>query len=77
MSRELHKGETDLQKFQRLFDALNMRTVKNGLEVRVANLDAGKHDAGKLIKNHGLNLELSTEGSMVNLRAFLVKEVAA
>lgn len=71
----MSKGKTtDLEKFASMFDATNIRTLPHGLEVRVTNLDVGKHDAAKLIRQHGLNLEISTEGSMVNLRAFLVKE---
>ena len=64
---------TDLQIFASQFDCTYLKPVKEGLEVRVNNLDAGKHDAQQFIKRNGLNLEVSTVGSMVSLKAFLVR----
>lgn len=66
---------TDLQKFASTFDATYMRWLPHGLEVRVSNLEAGKHDAERLIRDKGWKLVVTTEGSMYRVKAFLVKEV--
>ena len=65
----------DLETFALKFDATLIRPLKNGLEVRVSNLEAGKHDAMRLIRANNLQLEVTTEGSMSMLKAFLVRPV--
>lgn len=69
--------QTDLQLFQSKFDCIHSKNLSSGLEVRVTNVDTGKQDAARLIKNLGLKLEISSEGNMVSQRAFLVKPIAA
>lgn len=69
------KQLTDLQKFEKVFDCTHKKQIASGLEVRVTNLDQAKHDAVRLIKKNNWQLEVTSEGSMVSLRAFLVKPV--
>lgn len=65
---------SDLDKFNKIFDSKFSKQIPEGLEVRVTNLEYGKHDAKKVIRENKLNLEVCNHGSMYLLRSFLVRE---
>jgi hypothetical protein len=77
MKKNQIKSKTDIEFFESIFDCIHSKRLTRGLEVRVLNIDAGKHEAAVLIKRHNLKLEITTEGNMVTQRAFLVRPIAA
>lgn len=67
---------TDLKTFRKLFGHDKVREVSGALEYRVQNLDNSLKQAREVIRANNLNLIAHTTGSMAQIRAFEVKEVA-
>lgn len=62
----------DLEKFKKLFGYGDFRPYKNGLEVRVKDLDNGFNLANLIVEKNNLNLDVPITGRDVSLRSFLV-----
>lgn len=63
---------TDLEKFKKLFGYGDFRPYKNGLEVRVKELDNGFNLAKLIVEKNNLKLDVPINGRDVSLRSFLV-----
>lgn len=63
---------TDLEKFKKLFGYGDFRPYKNGLEVRVKDLDNGFNLAKLIVEKNNLHLDVPITGRDVSLRSFLV-----
>lgn len=59
-----------LQKFDKLFDFGHKRPYKNGIEIRVQNLEHAEAEAKKIIEDNNLNLEIRRDVSLRSISIF-------
>jgi len=67
---------TDLQRFDKIFDHDRVKRHAGKYEYRVANVEAEMDRARTIIGKHRLNLEVYTDASLAQYRAFDIKEVS-
>lgn len=69
------QGETDLQKFIRIFEPSKFKQLQNGIEIRgVGDMHRATDKASALIKYHSLALTVVNSGEMAAYKAFEIRE---